>query len=49
MLCATLLASMAVTQTHAALGIQQATTKKVIDNYAETKYPPSVCTRDVWF
>ncbi|MGN0937378.1 esterase/lipase family protein [Acinetobacter amyesii] len=30
---------MAVTQTHAALGIQQATTKKVIDNYAETKYP----------
>ncbi|WP_180024308.1 MULTISPECIES: triacylglycerol lipase [unclassified Acinetobacter] len=39
LLCATLLASMAVTQTHAALGIQQATTKKVIDNYAETQYP----------
>ncbi|WP_111884168.1 MULTISPECIES: esterase/lipase family protein [unclassified Acinetobacter] len=39
LLCATLLASMAVTQTHAELGIQQATTKKVIDNYAETQYP----------
>lgn len=39
LLCTTLFTGIALTQAHAAQGIQKATSAVISDNYAETKYP----------